>query len=368
MTTTKQSWLKRSLAVLLAVMMVMSMGVANVFAVGTDEVSIPDANLKAAINQQLAKQTGSQRADDAAVTEDDMASLTELVAENAGITDLTGLEKAVNLETLDLSGNDLSNTVRAFGNNLKRISMPYLAQIDMSDCNLSRTGQNDGEISNDLMIGLATAAPNIKSICLSNKGIYVIFYLYGTTDNYLSFDKLKFLDLSDNDINGFGYYYNIQFSDLEKIDLTNNRVWMNENAGSWYSTVLEIGIDKFDASTSKSLTDLRAVFVQNESTDFESFYVDNTNNTIDLGEVLDSSISFKLQSYGGEQTMSGLLKDADVPVMIASPTTTASANDNCLFTIELNEGENVFPVLLTHANGETREFQICMTIQSCFIN
>lgn len=32
MTTTKQSWLKRSLAVLLAVMMVMSMGVANVFA------------------------------------------------------------------------------------------------------------------------------------------------------------------------------------------------------------------------------------------------------------------------------------------------------------------------------------------------
>ena len=32
MTTTKQSWLKRSLAVLLAVMMVMSAGIANVFA------------------------------------------------------------------------------------------------------------------------------------------------------------------------------------------------------------------------------------------------------------------------------------------------------------------------------------------------
>ena len=35
-TTTKQSWLKRSLAILLAVMMVMSMGVANVFAAGTE--------------------------------------------------------------------------------------------------------------------------------------------------------------------------------------------------------------------------------------------------------------------------------------------------------------------------------------------
>ena len=32
MTTTKQSWFKRSLAVLLAVMMVMSMGIMNVFA------------------------------------------------------------------------------------------------------------------------------------------------------------------------------------------------------------------------------------------------------------------------------------------------------------------------------------------------
>ncbi|MBS4917474.1 MAG: NEAT domain-containing protein [Clostridiales bacterium] len=43
MTTTKQSWFKRSLAVLLAVMLVMSMGVANVFAAGT----LPDNATKA---------------------------------------------------------------------------------------------------------------------------------------------------------------------------------------------------------------------------------------------------------------------------------------------------------------------------------
>jgi len=139
MTTTKQSWIKRSLAVLLAVMMVMSMGVANVFAAGTDEVSIPDANLKAAINRQLAKQTGSQRADDAAVTEDDMASLTELVAENAGITDLTGLEKAVNLETLDLSGNDLwwigaEYSQLSAGDFFE--SFTKIKHIDLSDCNI----------------------------------------------------------------------------------------------------------------------------------------------------------------------------------------------------------------------------------------
>lgn len=44
MTTTKQSWLKRSLAVLLAVMMVMSMGVANVFA-QTTEISASVAEI-----------------------------------------------------------------------------------------------------------------------------------------------------------------------------------------------------------------------------------------------------------------------------------------------------------------------------------
>ena len=43
MTTTKQSWLKRSLAVLLAVMMVMSMGVANVFA--AEDFSAKTSNL-----------------------------------------------------------------------------------------------------------------------------------------------------------------------------------------------------------------------------------------------------------------------------------------------------------------------------------
>ena len=43
MTTTKQSWLKRSLAMLLAVMMVMSMGVTNAFAAdsGSEESNVP---------------------------------------------------------------------------------------------------------------------------------------------------------------------------------------------------------------------------------------------------------------------------------------------------------------------------------------
>ena len=195
MTTTKQSWIKRSLAVLLAVMMVMSMGVANVFAAGTDEVSIPDANLKAAINRQLAKQTGSQRADDAAVTEDDMASLTELVAENAGITDLTGLEKAVNLETLDLSGNDLwwigaEYSQLSAGDFFE--SFTKIKHIDLSDCNIG------GDKGTTITLNSAfKECVNLETLDLSGNNINGIAG-FVAANNHASYTKLKTVDLSDN--------------------------------------------------------------------------------------------------------------------------------------------------------------------------
>ena len=70
-------------------------------------VNIPDANLRKAINKAL----GENRAATAAVTEAEMKTLTSLTAGglDAGgtwrsVSDLTGLEKATNLTTLDLSG------------------------------------------------------------------------------------------------------------------------------------------------------------------------------------------------------------------------------------------------------------------------
>ena len=60
------------------------------------EVNIPDANLDAALHQALNKPTG-------AITDTDLASLTSLAVESRGITDLTGLEYAINLTMLDLA-------------------------------------------------------------------------------------------------------------------------------------------------------------------------------------------------------------------------------------------------------------------------
>ena len=59
-------------------------------------VDIPDPNLGAAIGIALGKSWGDP------ITTADMAALTELIALNANISDLTGLEFATNLTRLDL--------------------------------------------------------------------------------------------------------------------------------------------------------------------------------------------------------------------------------------------------------------------------
>ena len=69
----------------------------------TPSVSIPDAGLRAVIEDSLNKASGS------AITRAEMATLTRLVAPNKTIRDLTGLEFATGLDTLDLSDNNIED-------------------------------------------------------------------------------------------------------------------------------------------------------------------------------------------------------------------------------------------------------------------
>ena len=69
----------------------------------TSNIQLPDTNLTAKIAETLGKPT------DAPITMGDMLTLTSLTANNAGISDLTGLQHASNLITLMLDGNNLSN-------------------------------------------------------------------------------------------------------------------------------------------------------------------------------------------------------------------------------------------------------------------
>ena len=68
-----------------------------------DPVSIPDAGLRAVIEDSLNKTSG------AAITRAEMATLTRLIAPNKTIRDLTGLEFATGLDTLDLADNNIED-------------------------------------------------------------------------------------------------------------------------------------------------------------------------------------------------------------------------------------------------------------------
>ena len=88
-------------------------------------VDIPDSNLRTAIEKALGKASG------VTITTEDMKRLTQLIAPNASITDLTGLEHATNLTLLNLSDNSISDISPLAGlNNLAEL---YLSDNSISD-------------------------------------------------------------------------------------------------------------------------------------------------------------------------------------------------------------------------------------------
>ena len=88
-------------------------------------VDIPDSNLRTAIEKALGKASG------VTITTEDMKHLPQLIAPNASITDLTGLEHATNLTLLNLSDNSISDISPLAGlNNLAEL---YLSDNSISD-------------------------------------------------------------------------------------------------------------------------------------------------------------------------------------------------------------------------------------------
>lgn len=302
----------------------------------------------AALHQAICAALGKDYSDDVVITEAEMQSLTTLTAENAGITDLTGLEKATNLEVLDLSGNDLSGAVQQFRN----FALTHLRNADFSNCQL--TSAQGANIIKYLYCSIA-----LESVNFSNNQMTGVFDW--TQQDKETWDSLKYMDFSNNNLNGFFVSTNFMLASLEKIDLTQNRIWMNENSGDWYANMVAFGTDKFDVTDQKSLTDLMGAYLQGTGSSFSADYVDNSSNIVDFGNTLDPSITFKLQGYGPNQSMTAMLEDADLPVMIATPDTRATLTDNCLINVDLSIGENQIPIVLTHANGETRNIMIKVT-------
>ena len=110
-------------------------------------VNIPEPNLRAAIVEVLEKEPG------AVITAADMATLTRLDAEEANITNLTGLEAATNLERLNFRENAISDLsplkdlikLRELDLDSNNISdlLPLKGLINLTNLNLSHNAITD---------------------------------------------------------------------------------------------------------------------------------------------------------------------------------------------------------------------------------
>ena len=130
-------------------------------------VDIPDPNLRAAIEAELGKASG------APITADEMATLTRLDANEADISDLTGLEHATNLRVLHLWRNSVSDLSSLAG--LTKLTGLYLGGSSASDLSP--------------LVGLT----NLESLFLDANGISNLSALAGLT-------KLTRLALSNNSV------------------------------------------------------------------------------------------------------------------------------------------------------------------------
>ena len=145
-------------------------------------VNIPDPNLRAVIENKLGKAPGDP------ITADEMATLTHLEADEAGISDLTGLEHATNLINLGLWKNAVSDLLPLTG--LTKLTGLYLGGSSASDLSP--------------LVGLT----NLESLFLDGNGISNLSPLTGLT-------KLTRLALNGNSI-----------SDLSALRGLTNLSWM----------------------------------------------------------------------------------------------------------------------------------------------
>ena len=225
---------------------------------GTITAAIPDRNLRAAIEEGLGKATGAQ------IIQAEMATLTRLEASSESISDLTGIEAAVNLTRLDLRDNDISNVTPLSG--LTRLEFLDLSENSISNVvpltGLTRLdtlglGYNSFPSTSALMSALANLT-NLRVLGIAGNRISNVSALSDLT-------RLVFLDLSDNDISNvsaLSYLIN-----LTGLGLSDNSI-SNISALSGLTRLEGVDLDNngiSDVSALSNLTNLVILWLADNS-------------------------------------------------------------------------------------------------------
>ncbi len=313
-------------------------------------VTIPDTQLKLAINAALKK------ASDHVITVGDMQGLTELDASDWGIKSLTGLWTAVNLESLDLSGNPLTANVTStttYNNIFVGIeALSKLKVLDLSGCDLGINPTSPANIS--MPTSLYSAGVNLleslEVLDLSGNRLKSSFFLtfYST-----KLTALKEIDLSDNEFNTVTLS-KAYFPSLERIDISRNYIYFDESE-SFYTTVVDMGVENWVHENMKNLADLYAIKVTNAGA-ATTYYGEEDQYTIDAGTVMGDSLTFSCQVFSsantvkvtvdGQKYTSGSLATAGTSIPLSG--------------LALGEEHTVsFEVM--HLSGDTRTYSLKFT-------
>ena len=114
------------ISIILCLLLIFCTFPVGVFAASTDIVTFADANMKALLISQGVDENG-----DGQISKGELADLSYLSISYSDIENLGGLENAVNLTTLDISGNSDLNNITALA------SMPQLTSLTANDDKIS---------------------------------------------------------------------------------------------------------------------------------------------------------------------------------------------------------------------------------------
>ena len=228
-------------------------------------VTIRDANLRAKIVETLDKSSGVQ------LTAGDMLALTRLEAPNINIKDLTGLEHAHNLTTLNLGGEYISgegtmnsNTISNFSplNRLPQLTVLNLSFSSLTDVSfLSRLTQlSNLQLWNNSIsdVSFLAGLTQLTSLNLDNNTVSDVSFLVGLT-------QLKNLSLRSNPISDISVLAGL--TQLESLYLNGPDI-SNISALSELTQLTLLGIwgaSVSDISALSGLTQLRTLYLDNNA-------------------------------------------------------------------------------------------------------
>ena len=287
-----------------------TINITDVVETSTQEaaVNLPDPNLRAKIETALGKASGDP------ISAAEMETLTTLTAQNAGITNLTGLETATNLTELQLWDNQLSNISPVVG--LTSLTKLYLWGNTISDIspvagltNLKRLYLGENNISSiSAVAGLTT----LTHLYLNENSLSNISPLAGLTN-------LTELRIGDNTISDISAVTNL--TNLVWLDAPNNSISdisAVANLNDLVSLILTSNTIS-DISTLTGLTELIEVFLEENAIADLSPFVANTG----LGGNTEIYVGGNPLSYPSIYTHIPALQARDVYVDFDSRTPTA---------------------------------------------